>query len=113
MHEYSIVRALLDQVEAEARARRAVAVRRLKVRIGELSGVEPDLLATAFETFRETTICAGAELEIVPVPLAWACPSCGATVERGGVLRCARCDVPARLESGDEILLERIEMEVE
>jgi hypothetical protein len=28
------------------------------------------------------------------------------------VLRCASCAVPARLVSGDEILLEQIEMEV-
>jgi Zn finger protein HypA/HybF involved in hydrogenase expression len=28
------------------------------------------------------------------------------------VLRCSRCDVPARLMEGDEIMLDRIEMEV-
>jgi hypothetical protein len=28
------------------------------------------------------------------------------------MLRCCRCDVPARLTEGDEIVLDRIEMEV-
>ena len=63
MHEYSIVQALIERVDAEARARRATAVHRLSMRIGELSGVEVELLTTAYETFRERTICAGAELE--------------------------------------------------
>ena len=55
MHEYSIVQALLERVAAEARARRATSVHRLTIRIGELSGVEPELLATAYATFRERT----------------------------------------------------------
>jgi hypothetical protein len=33
-------------------------------------------------------------------------------VARGGFLRCALCDTPARLATGDEIVLQRIELEV-
>ena len=62
MHEYSIVQALLERVEAEAAARGAVAVERVVVQIGELSGVEIELLATAYDTFRERTICERAPL---------------------------------------------------
>jgi len=112
MHEYGIVRALLDRVSSEAEARGATAVHSVEVRIGELAGVEPDLLATAFEAFRETTICAGARLEIRPVTARWECPACGDEVARGAVKQCGRCRKPARLASGDEIVLERIEMEV-
>ena len=43
MHEYSIVQALLDRVAAEARSHGAVAVHRIRVQIGEASGVESDL----------------------------------------------------------------------
>ena len=68
MHEYSIVQALVDRVDAEARARKATAVHRLSVRIGELSGVDMDLLTTAYETFRERTICERAELDLQFVP---------------------------------------------
>ncbi len=112
MHEYSIVSALLDRVEAEARARGATAVQRIRVRIGGLSGVEPDLLATAFETFREKTICAGATLQIDRVETRWTCPSCSRAFEPGETLTCAACRVPARLAGGDEIMLDQIEMEV-
>ncbi len=113
MHEYSIVEALVEQVASEARARHASAVHRVAVRIGELSGVEIDLLTTAYRTFRDRTICADAELHVTRVPATWACRSCGAPVKPGEVLRCPRCGSPARLVCGDEILLDRIEMEVE
>lgn len=112
MHEYSIVQALIERVDAEARARRASVVHRLSVRIGELSGVEVDLLTTAYETFRERTICERAELDLQFVPARWACPDCGSGIGRGDVLMCPSCAVPARLVQGDEIMLDRIEMEV-
>jgi len=112
MHEYSIVQALLTKVEAECVSRGASAVHRLSVRIGELSGVEPDLLATAWETFREASICRGAPLEIRRVPATWSCPLCRTPIPRGTKLQCSVCDVPAKLTEGDEIILDQIEMEV-
>ena len=112
MHEYAIVQALFERVNAEARARGATGVHRLSVRIGELSGVEAELLSTAYDTFRERTICAGAELDLQVVPARWACPDCGSAIARGAVLACPSCAMPARLVQGDEILLDRIEMEV-
>ncbi len=112
MHEYSIVGELISRVEVEARTHGATSVRRLQVRIGELAGVETELLASAYAVFREKTICRDAELEIHPVPARWVCPQCGSSISRGEVLRCSLCRVPARLEGGDEIILDRIEMEV-
>jgi hydrogenase nickel incorporation protein HypA/HybF len=112
MHEYSIVAALVSQVEVQAARHGASAVRRLHVSIGELSGVEVDLLAKAYDVFRERTLLGDASLEIRTCPARWSCPKCERPIERGQVLRCDACDVPARLSAGDEIILERIEMEV-
>lgn len=112
MHEYSIVQALLAQVERHAAAHRATAVHRLHVRVGALAGVEIPLLASAYEAFRERSACAGAELEIHRVEACWSCPGCERTFAVGERLRCPDCDLPAGLRSGDEIVLERIEMEV-
>ena len=53
----------------------------------------------------------GAELAIDTIDAAWACPVCDQRMPRGAVLRCATCEKPARLVQGDEIILERIEME--
>ncbi|HUJ15961.1 MAG TPA: hydrogenase maturation nickel metallochaperone HypA [Thermoanaerobaculia bacterium] len=121
MHEYSIVQSLVDSVEkavcvpalagrpAEAGPR---TVHGILVRIGDLSGVDTTLLATAFEVFRAGTICEDATMTIERVPARWSCPDCGAEIPAGAALRCAKCQKPARLTSGDEIILQRIELEV-
>lgn len=112
MHEYSIVQALMERIEEQARAHRAVAVSRVSVRIGEMSGVEPDLLTTAFDLVREKTICDAATLHVTRVAARWVCRACDGDVAAGGVLRCGRCGAPARMAEGDEIVLEQLELEV-
>ena len=112
MHEYSIVAALVDRVREEADKVGASRVKRLHVRIGDCSGVDVPLLATAYETFRDRTVCQDAELVIDAVETLWSCPSCGAVIAPGEKLRCPTCGVPARLSQGAEIILSRIEMEV-
>jgi hydrogenase nickel incorporation protein HypA/HybF len=112
MHEYSIVQALFSEIEQEVERRGATAVRRVQVILGELSGVEPELFRTAYETFRERTICDGAVLELAVSPAAWGCSRCGRLLARGQPLRCPDCRLPATLTAGDEILLQSIEMEV-
>jgi hydrogenase nickel incorporation protein HypA/HybF len=81
MHEYSIVQALYDKVAAQAAARQATRVHEVRVRIGELSGVDVGLLDTAWRTFRVHTICETAPMYVDRVP-------------------------------GDDLILERIVMEV-
>ncbi|MEI6225074.1 MAG: hydrogenase maturation nickel metallochaperone HypA [Deltaproteobacteria bacterium] len=113
MHEYSLVQSLVGRVEALARERKATAVHRLVVSVGELAGVDPELFQTAYDTFREGTICAAAPMELRTLPARWACPGCGLGIARGEVLTCPACGIPARLSAGaDEILLETVEMEV-
>jgi len=112
MHEYSIVQSLLDRVRHEVTARNANRARRLWARIGELSGVEIGLLRTAYELCRASTVCSDAPLVVRRVAARWECPACGAHIERDLRLACAICGSPARLVEGDEIMLDRIEMEV-
>ena len=49
MHEYSIVQAMFDQIEAQARERHAIAVKRVYVRIGRSAGIDVPLLKTAYD----------------------------------------------------------------
>ena len=112
MHEYSIVASLVDRVERELVAHPGAIAKKLHVRIGELAGVEVPLLRTAYDTFRPHTACEAAELAIDTVPPDWRCTGCGRPIAAGAVLRCPDCGRPARLAAGDDIILERIEMEV-
>jgi hydrogenase nickel incorporation protein HypA/HybF len=112
MHEYSVVQSLMEHVEREAQARRAAVVHRVSVRVGAASGIDVALLETAFATFRERTICSNAALDIERVPVRWECSGCLEEIREGSLLRCNRCGAAARLASGDEIVLDRIELEV-
>ncbi|MFO0600297.1 MAG: hydrogenase maturation nickel metallochaperone HypA [Myxococcaceae bacterium] len=112
MHEYSIVQSLLDKVEATATANGAINVHALTVRIGESSGVDAVLLKTAWDTFREKTLCAKAELTIERVQVSWECPRCGSPPKPDGPLVCPKCGSPLKLSAGDEIILSHVELEV-
>jgi hydrogenase nickel incorporation protein HypA/HybF len=113
VHEYSLVEALVRRVEEEAARRQALAVHAVSVRVGELSGVDPELFQTAYETFRAGTACERAPLTLTRVAASWSCPGCRASIPRGGILRCAACDQPARLdEGGDALTLDGIDLEV-
>jgi hydrogenase nickel incorporation protein HypA/HybF len=113
MHEYSLVQSLVHRVELEARKRSALKVHGLSVRIGELSGVDPELLQTAYDTFRAGTICDGVPLKLTRVAASWSCAACNTRIARGAILRCPACDAPAQLDEGsDALTLDGIDMEV-
>jgi hydrogenase nickel incorporation protein HypA/HybF len=112
MHEYSIVQSLVDSVAMECGGHADALVLRVRIEIGDLSGVDVDLLKTAFETFRDGTCCEHADLVIERVSTQWVCPKCDRPIASGEILRCPDCDEPAQLAAGDEILLRQIEMEV-
>jgi hydrogenase nickel incorporation protein HypA/HybF len=112
MHEYSIVQAMFDQIEARAHERHALAVKRVTVRIGRSAGVDVPLLKTAYDTFRVKTICENAPLDVEEIPERWTCPSGHGDLVPGRKLACEVCGRPARLAAGDEIVLERLELEV-
>jgi hydrogenase nickel incorporation protein HypA/HybF len=112
MHEYSLAQALIQRVEHEAREHGASAVHRVTVRIGPLSGVEPDLLVTAYGHLRVGTLCADAELDLNGEDVVWRCEACGVALVPGAALCCPDCGMPARLAGGNALVLERIELEV-
>lgn len=112
MHEYSIVQAMFEQIAAAARERHAAAVRHVYVRIGASAGVDVDLLRRAYDLYRERTLCEDAPLDVEQVPVRWSCPAGHGDVPAGGPPVCRECGRPARLDAGDEIVLERLELEV-
>lgn len=112
MHELSICQSLLSQVDKFATEHRAKTVERIIVRIGPLSGIEPELLAHAFTIAREGTKAAQAELVIETSPVRIYCRTCGAESEvTSNQLLCQVCGSwYTHLLSGDEIVLASIEM---
>jgi len=113
VHEWSIVATLLAEIDRHAAAHGARRVRRVQLRLGELAGVERPLLEAAWETFRAGTPCTEAVLDVRSAPARWRCDPCDRLLAPGAGLRCPGCGAPAHLAEGDEILLERLELEVD
>ncbi len=113
MHEYSLIQALIARAAEEARRRGATRVHAIRVRLGALSGVEPDLFTNAWEMARTGTVCANAELRLERIDAVWSCPRCRKIFAPGDVLRCADCREPAVLNDGaDALTLDQLELEV-
>jgi hydrogenase nickel incorporation protein HypA/HybF len=114
MHELSVCQSLLEQVERIAADHGAERVERIRVRIGPLSGVEADLLRSAYPLAAAGTIAEGAKLDIEPAPVLVHCVTCGAETEATpNRLLCGACgDWHTRLVSGDELLLASLELSV-
>lgn len=112
MHEYSIVQALLEQCDQHAKANDADKVTKVVIKIGILSGVEPHLLQTAFDTFKEETVCREAELEIIHQQVVIYCNTC----EKEFTLKekeyvCPACGgSDGRVVAGEDMYLMRLEM---
>jgi hydrogenase nickel incorporation protein HypA/HybF len=111
MHEYSIASSLLAMAQEQVAKHAAQRVVGLDLRVGELAGVEVGLLETAWSLVRERSCCEGVDLVITSVEARWECTRCGERIARGGLLSCPACGVKALLVRGDELFLDRIEME--
>ena len=113
MHEYSIVQNLLDQCEENAKANNATKVTKVVVKIGIMSGVEPDLLQSAFDTFKEGTVCEDCEYIQNLQPITIRCHKCKeeSTLERNEY-HCPKCkSVELDVIDGEELMLIQLELE--
>jgi len=106
MHEQSLVSNLLKQVEEIRRQHDAPYVTEVRVELGPLSGVEPLLLASAFELLKRYTPMANAKLVIDEVPLVAQCKSCNNQFAINDlVFRCPNCKGNVKTIRGDEFYL--------
>lgn len=112
MHELSVCLSLLQQLETIAEDRNASAVEKVFLKIGPLSGIEPKLLRQAYPLATAGTVAADAELVIEYSDVVVACTQCHceSTVKPNRLL-CSACgDFRTRIVSGDEMILQRLEL---
>jgi len=113
VHEVGIMETAIEAVLAQAREHDATQVHRIVLRIGALSGVEPDALRLAFDATVKDTPAAGADLELEAVPARGRCSDCDLEfgVESDFIFTCPRCGrISGELVQGRELELARIEM---
>jgi hydrogenase nickel incorporation protein HypA/HybF len=76
MHELGVASSILEQVEAEAARRPGAHITNVGVRIGELSGVDPDALRFSFKALIKGTEWEPLALELESVPRRQRCSQC-------------------------------------
>jgi hydrogenase nickel incorporation protein HypA/HybF len=76
VHELSIAQSLLDSVRSELAARGNPRVTRVGMRVGEISGVQPDALQFSFEVIVKGTELEQAVLDIERIPFTYRCAAC-------------------------------------
>jgi len=112
VHELSVCQALIAQVEQLAAQHAATGVKSVHLRLGPLSGVEPQLLQDAYPIACAGSVAAESALLIDIAPLKVKCETCGAETEASpNRLLCGQCgDYHTQLVSGDELLLMSVEL---
>jgi hydrogenase nickel incorporation protein HypA/HybF len=112
MHELSIAQSLVDSVRAHASSHGGAPVVRIGVRIGELSGVDPESLRFSFDILIRGTDLEQATLDIERVALRQRCEQCAQEFPVVDfTLSCPTCAAVTRLVSGDELQLTHLELE--
>ena len=113
MHEYSIVQSLLVSCEENAVKNKATKVTKVVIKIGVMSGVEPELIRTAFETFKEDTICEEAEFIINIQAVVIRCKDCfNEQILEGMEYYCPKCKSPnLKVLDGEDMFLMQLELE--
>lgn len=108
MHELAIAESIVDAVCDKAAGRR---VHRVTLRVGALTAVVPDAMRFCFDLAVEGTVADGAALEIVELPGAASCRSCGATVQlESPILLCSCGSADLAVTAGRELQI--VSMEV-
>lgn len=114
MHELSIALSILNEIEKQMKDYPDAAVEAVHLRIGVLSGVDPQALRFAYELAREGTPFAASRLEIESVPLLLFCPQCDATHNPDlQHIFCPHCSTPEQeIREGQELEISALELAV-
>lgn len=113
MHELAITQGILEIAEKEAAKYNSGRITRIKLQIGEFTGVVREALEFSFEVVKEGTLAEHAQLEIEVVKLRKRCPSCDEVFESNDLFDffCPKCNAPAEIISGREMQIEYIDLD--
>jgi hydrogenase nickel incorporation protein HypA/HybF len=113
MHEMSLVQALLRQVDELVASNGGGKLRCVRVELGPLSGVEPAIMASAWEQLRTGAGLSETALIIDEVPLVVLCRACKQAFQPVRFsFHCPDCgSIETETVSGDGVILHSIELD--
>ncbi len=112
MHEISLVRSLISQVQCAAEPSMPGGIQSIRVRMGALAGVEPLLVQAAFDAMKTSAGMPNCELIIEVQELRAHCQHCGIDFSvLDFVFRCPDCrSSSVRITQGDQFRLVNIDV---
>jgi hydrogenase nickel incorporation protein HypA/HybF len=112
MHEVGIMQNTLEIALAHAKQQGATQIHQMTLRMGQLSGVEPDALSFAFDVVVQGTIADQAQLVIDVLPAICYCPNCQQDFQPDDwVYVCPNChQLCTELRQGKELELASMEV---
>jgi hydrogenase nickel incorporation protein HypA/HybF len=114
MHELGIARDVHRLCRERLRGVAAARLVEVRLAVGELCAVEPELLRFAWQAVTAGGPDAGAELDVRWCPCRQVCEACGDQGERAPgtwARRCPRCARPLAIEGGRELDLLQLSYE--
>jgi hydrogenase nickel incorporation protein HypA/HybF len=113
VHELAIAQAILDRAQAASEHHGGGRVTKIGLRIGEISGVEPEALSFGIEVLSKDTPFAGLLLEIEQPRRKLRCAACATEFEpEGFAVACPTCQHPScECIAGTELDVTFIELE--
>ena len=113
MHEYSIAAELIDAVMHHLAENLDVRVATVYVQVGRLSGIEPQLLLSAFELQAPPQLGPACKLILEDVPLRLVCDACGNEFQPPTWdFFCSSCHSGnTRVIAGEQLVLRRLVLE--
>lgn len=113
MHEMSIAQSVLDIAFGEMDKNAAKRLKKIKISIGEFSGVVKEALDFAFNVLARGTRAEDAEIEVEVVALRSECPVCGQVACKltDLNLQCPTCGETVRITAGRDMKVDYLDIE--
>lgn len=114
MHEISIVNSIVKTLKEEFEKDELDRLKRIHIKVGILSNVEPRLLHNAFEAYQvQDRLFGQVSLEIEPVSIKIRCDGCGQLTDVMNYrFLCSKCGLPSKnIVEGEELLIHKVEFE--
>ena len=111
MHELGIITNLFDIIEEVATEHKLVKINTVKLKLGKLQQIVPEMLSFAFETVAQGTKADGATLEVDYIPIRMQCNECQQEfIVDDHIYICPECaETSLTMLTGMEIILESVE----
>jgi hydrogenase nickel incorporation protein HypA/HybF len=112
MHELAIAQGILTIAEREAGKMDSVFVEKIKVRLGEFTGIVKEALEFSFDVVKQGTVAEHADLAIEVVKLRKSCSKCASIFLSPGdySFLCPVCNSPVEIVAGRELQVEYVDL---